>query len=102
MKRVSTLFLAALLMSGCATSNNEIERQTLTGYVIEKDTAKKRLLVIENDKTQSNDSTTYEAEWYFPKDETIFQVARAIPFHLIKDDGSIMKSGKWTERSLAV
>ncbi|UED77459.1 DUF3221 domain-containing protein [Brevibacillus sp. DP1.3A] len=73
MKNVLTLFLAALLMSGCATSNTEIERQTITGYVIEKDTAKKRLLVIENDETKTKDSTNYEAEWYFPKEEAVFQ-----------------------------
>ncbi|AWX56716.1 DUF3221 domain-containing protein [Brevibacillus brevis] len=38
------------------------------GYVIEKDTDKKSLLVIENDETKSNDSTNYEAEWHFPKE----------------------------------
>lgn len=40
MKKALTLFLAALLMSGCATNNHEIERQTITGYVIEKDIEK--------------------------------------------------------------
>ncbi|TQK75151.1 uncharacterized protein DUF3221 [Brevibacillus sp. AG162] len=73
MKKAFTLFLAILLMSGCATSNNEVERQTITGYVIEKDTEKKGLLVIENDETKTNDSTNYEAEWYFPKEEAVFQ-----------------------------
>ncbi|WP_429845490.1 DUF3221 domain-containing protein [Brevibacillus sp. FIR094] len=73
MKKALLLFLAALLMTGCATSYNEIERQTLTGYVIEKDIEKKRLLVIENDETKTKDSTNYEAEWYFPKEEAVFQ-----------------------------
>lgn len=72
LKKALTLIIAALLITGCATNHQKVEKQALTGYVTEKDFEKKGLLVIENDETKTSDENFYAAEWYFPNEEAVF------------------------------
>ncbi|MEK4342223.1 DUF3221 domain-containing protein [Brevibacillus sp. FSL L8-0710] len=65
MKRVISIVMLTtftLLATGCSNDKSTVERKGLTGFVVEADYQKNRLLVVESDETKQGED--YEAEWY--------------------------------------
>ncbi|WP_400164028.1 DUF3221 domain-containing protein [Brevibacillus sp. TJ4] len=80
MNNVGTLLaiaIATFMLTGCSNDHTTVERKGLTGFVVEADYQKNRLLVIESDETKQGED--YEAEWYTLNKDAVILDSKSNP-----------------------
>lgn len=80
MKNVGALLaiaIATFMLTGCSHDQPTVERRGLTGFVVEADYEKKRLLVVESDETKQGED--YEAEWYTGNKDAVLLDSKSNP-----------------------